>query len=86
VATLRLAYRGDWRAAPENPLAAMEAPELGCAAISAEWHGIHAVGLARATDAGPGVAAWTVRAPDVYCRLVGLGVGAVCVEADALDG
>lgn len=62
------------------------ATELGCAAISAEWHAIDADAVARATDAGLGVAAWTVRQADAYRRLEDLGVIAICAEAAALDG
>lgn len=62
------------------------ATELGCAAISAEWHSIDAAGVARANDAGLDVASWTVRDADDYRRLEALGLAAICVEAAALDG
>lgn len=62
------------------------AKELGCAAISAEWHAIDAAGVARATDVGLDVASWTVREADDYRRLEGLRLTAICVEAAALDG
>ena len=62
------------------------ATELGCAAISAEWHAIDATGVALAADAGLGVASWTVRDPAEYRRLEGLGLVGVCVEGAALDG
>jgi glycerophosphoryl diester phosphodiesterase len=62
------------------------ATDLGCTAISAEWHAIDEDGFTRAAEAGLEVAAWTVRDPDVYRRLVGLGVIAICAEAAALDG
>jgi glycerophosphoryl diester phosphodiesterase len=62
------------------------ATELGCAAISAEWHAIDATGVTRATDAGLEVASWTVREADDYRRLEGFGLAAICVEAGALDG
>jgi glycerophosphoryl diester phosphodiesterase len=62
------------------------ASSLGCSAISATWQAIDADGVARATDAGLGVAAWTVREPDDYRRLEALGLLAICVEAAALDG
>ena len=42
--------------------------------------------VARATDAGLKVAAWTVRSNADYERLAGLGVVAICAEAEALDG
>lgn len=62
------------------------ATDLGCAAISAEWHSIDDAGVSRAIEAGLEVAAWTVRDPDVYRRLADLGVIAICAEAAALDG
>jgi glycerophosphoryl diester phosphodiesterase len=62
------------------------ATSLECAAISATWQAIDADGVARAADAGLGVAAWTVREPDDYRRLEALGLIAICVEAAALDG
>ena len=62
------------------------ATELGCAAISAEWHAIDAAGVARARDAGLEVAAWTVRDADDFRRLETFGLAAICVEAAALDG
>jgi glycerophosphoryl diester phosphodiesterase len=61
-----------------------EARELGCAAISVEWHAVDEASVARATAAGLGVAAWTVRDVADYARLANLGVGAICVEAAAL--
>ena len=62
------------------------ARELGCAAISVEWHGVDADAVTRAHDAGLGFAAWTVRDEATYRRLEDLGAIAVCVEAGALDG
>ena len=62
------------------------ATSLGCAAISAEWRGIDDAGMARAAEAGLGVAGWTVRELDDYGRLEALGVMGICVEAAALDG
>ena len=62
------------------------ATDLGCSAISAEWHAIDEIGVSRAAEAGLEVAAWTVRDPDVFRRLAGLGVIAICAEAAALDG
>jgi glycerophosphoryl diester phosphodiesterase len=62
------------------------ATELGCTAISAEWHAIDADGVAAAADAGLAVASWTVREPAEYRRLEGLGLFGVCVEGAALDG
>ena len=62
------------------------ATELGCTAISAEWHAIDEAGVARAAEAGLAVAAWTVRGADDYRRLEALGVAAICAEAAALEG
>lgn len=62
------------------------ATSLGCAAVSADWHAIDAEGVARATAAGLGVAAWTVRELADYRRLEALGVTWICAEAAALDG
>jgi glycerophosphoryl diester phosphodiesterase len=63
-----------------------QALDLGCTAISAEWHAVDEASVARATSAGLGVAAWTVRDPADYARLAGLGLIAICAEAAALDG
>jgi glycerophosphoryl diester phosphodiesterase len=60
--------------------------ELGCEAVSCDHRRIDEAGVARAADAGLGVAAWTVRSPDDYDRLASLGVIAICAEAAALDG
>ena len=62
------------------------AQELGCEAISAEWHAIDEDAVRRARDAGLGVGAWTVRAEADYERLASLGLRAICAEASALDG
>ena len=62
-----------------------EAASLGCTAISAEWHGVDAEGVARAAAAGLGVATWTIRDRDGYGRLQALGLLAICVEAAALE-
>lgn len=59
---------------------------LGCEAVSADWRRIDGPAMARATDAGLAVAAWTVRSKADYDRLAGLGVVAICAEAGALDG
>lgn len=69
-----------------SPETISEAGELGCAAISAEWHGVDDAGVARAAAAGLGVATWTVREPDDYRRLQALGLLAICAEAAALEG
>lgn len=62
------------------------ATDLGCEAISAEWHSIDAAGVARASDAGLRVGAFTVRGADDYRALEALGLAAICAEAEALDG
>jgi glycerophosphoryl diester phosphodiesterase len=69
-----------------SPATVALATELGCETISAEWHAIDAAGIARAADAGLAVGAWTVRGADEYRALEALGLAAICVEADALDG
>ncbi len=68
-----------------SPATVALAAELGCEAISAEWHSIDAAGVARAADAALAVAAFTVRGVDTYRALEALGLAAICVEADALD-
>jgi glycerophosphoryl diester phosphodiesterase len=69
-----------------SPTTIERALELGCAAISVEWHGIDAEALARAREAGVGFAAWTVRDEATYRRLEDLGAIAICAESVALDG
>jgi glycerophosphoryl diester phosphodiesterase len=59
---------------------------LGCAALSVGWQALDADAVAAAREAGLDVAAWTVRDRDVYARLAGLGVVAICAEDAALDG
>ncbi len=60
--------------------------DLGCEAVSVDWRRIDEPAMARAADAGLQVAAWTVRSTADYDRLEALGVGAICAEAEALDG
>jgi glycerophosphoryl diester phosphodiesterase len=62
------------------------AAELGCQAISVEFHAIAPGALTTARLAGLDVAAWTVRRRSTYGRLQRLGIIAACVEAAALDG
>ena len=62
------------------------AVELGCRAISVEWHAIDRGGLERAGAAGLEVAAWTVRRRATAARLARRAIIAACVEAGALDG
>jgi glycerophosphoryl diester phosphodiesterase len=68
-----------------SPATVAEAVELGCVAISATYQTIDAESMARASAAGLGVAAWTVRTRAEYDRLEALGVIAICAEAEALD-
>jgi glycerophosphoryl diester phosphodiesterase len=62
------------------------AVELGCTAISVDFHAIDPSSIASTRAAGLDVAAWTVRRRTTYGRLQRLGVIAACVEAAALDG
>ena len=62
------------------------ATELGCTAISVDWHVIDAAALRRMAAAELDVAAWTVTRRPTYARLARLGVIAICVEGPALDG
>lgn len=62
------------------------ASELGCRAISVEWHAIDRRSMERARAADLEVAAWTVRRRPTHERLARLGVVAVCLEGAALDG
>jgi glycerophosphoryl diester phosphodiesterase len=62
------------------------AKELGCEAISVEWHSIDQASVGRAREAGLGVGAWTVRDAADYERLASLGLRAICAEGSALDG
>jgi glycerophosphoryl diester phosphodiesterase len=63
-----------------------QAIDLGCTGVSARHGSIDPASLAQATDAGLEVAGWTVRDLGTWKRLEALGVRAVCVEAEALDG
>ena len=69
-----------------SPATLALANDLGCEAISVEWHAIDADSVRRARDAGLGVGAWTVRNAADYARLAALGLRAICAEAAALDG
>lgn len=62
------------------------AAELGCLGIAVEWSAIDAPGVLAARTAGLSVAAWTVTERSDYTRLIELGVAAICVEGEALDG
>jgi glycerophosphoryl diester phosphodiesterase len=63
-----------------------QAIELGCQAISVDFHVIDRGSVAATRAAGLELAAWTVRRRTTYGRLQRLGVVAACVEAAALDG
>jgi glycerophosphoryl diester phosphodiesterase len=84
------AQRPDWprwlNAYDLSPDTIEMATSLGCEAISCEWRAVDEAGMARASEAGLEVAAWTVREIEDYRRLEALGVIAICVEAGALDG
>jgi glycerophosphoryl diester phosphodiesterase len=62
------------------------AAELGCRGVCIDWHVLDASAIARARAADLDVAAFTVRRRPTFVRLERLGVGAICVEAAALDG
>ena len=62
------------------------AASLGCAAVSVNWLAVDEGSVARARDAGLGVAAWTVRDLATYRRIAELGAVAICAEDAALDG
>lgn len=69
-----------------KPATVATAAELGCLGIAAQWKAIRPAGVAAARAVGLSVIAWTVTDRSVYTRLVELGVAAVCVEDEALDG
>jgi glycerophosphoryl diester phosphodiesterase len=69
-----------------DPATIARAVELGCRGMSVEWHALDRAAVARVRAAGLDLAAWTVRRRTTYARLERLGVGAICVEAAALDG
>jgi glycerophosphoryl diester phosphodiesterase len=60
--------------------------ELGCRGIAVQWRAIDRLTVAAAHDAGLEVASYTVRRGPTFDRLARLGVVAVCVEGNALDG
>jgi glycerophosphoryl diester phosphodiesterase len=62
------------------------AAELGCRAVSVDFHVIDRGSIAAARVADLEVSAFTVRRRDTFGRLQRLGVIAACVEAAALDG
>jgi glycerophosphoryl diester phosphodiesterase len=69
-----------------SPATIATAADLGCRAVSFEWHAVDAAAIARAHAVGLEVASWTVRRRSTFARLARLGVTAMCVEAAALDG
>jgi glycerophosphoryl diester phosphodiesterase len=69
-----------------SPATIATASELGCQALSVEWHALDAAAVARVRATGLAVTAWTVRRRATYARLERLGMAAICVEAAALDG
>jgi glycerophosphoryl diester phosphodiesterase len=62
------------------------AAELGCRAVSVDFHAIDRGSIAAARAADLEISAFTVRRRDTFGRLQRLGVIAACVEAAALDG
>ncbi len=58
--------------------------ELECVGVSVEWAALTRATVRAAEVAGLQVAAWTVTERATYTRLVELGVGAICVEGEAL--
>lgn len=78
---------GRWLNADDAARAAIDrAASLGCTGVSLEWHRVDEDALAHASGAGLEVAAWTTRDPAIVRRMDALGVRAVCVEAEALEG
>ena len=59
---------------------------LGCRGVAVHWRALDPRSVTRAQTAGLDVASWTVRRRPTFDRLARLGVVAVCVEANALDG
>jgi glycerophosphoryl diester phosphodiesterase len=62
------------------------AQALGCAGVAIQWRALDDRSVALARAAGLEVIAWTVRRRPTFDRLARIGVGAMCVEAAALDG
>ncbi|MEA2537899.1 MAG: glycerophosphoryl diester phosphodiesterase [Chloroflexota bacterium] len=69
-----------------EPATIATAEELGCVGIAAQWRAINTAGMAAARNASLAVMAWTVTRRSTYARLVQLGVAAICVEGEALEG
>jgi glycerophosphoryl diester phosphodiesterase len=62
------------------------ATALACVGIATWWESIDAETMELARAAGLEIAAYTVRDRTTFDRLANLGVSAVCVEDEALDG
>jgi glycerophosphoryl diester phosphodiesterase len=62
------------------------AEALGCTGVAVLWRALDERAVALAREAGLEVIAWTVRRRPTFDRLARIGVGAMCVEAAALDG
>ena len=69
-----------------TPATIAVAVQLRCRGIAVEWHALDTAAITHALAAGLEVTAWTVRRRATFARLARLGVGAICVEAAALDG
>ena len=62
------------------------AQALGCTGVAVQWRALDERSVALVLAAGLEVIAWTVRRRPTFDRLARIGVGAMCVEAAALDG
>jgi glycerophosphoryl diester phosphodiesterase len=69
-----------------GPVTIRVAVDLGCAGVSVGWRALDPDAVRAAQSAGLAVAAWTVTERPVFTRLVELGVQAICVEGEALEG
>jgi len=78
---------GRWLNADDPSRAAIDrAASLGCTGVSLEWHRVDEAAVSHGSSAGLDVAAWTIRDQETVRRMDALGVRAVCVEGEALDG
>jgi glycerophosphoryl diester phosphodiesterase len=62
------------------------AVQVGCQGLAVEWHAVDASSVETVRAAGLTLTAWTVRESETFDTLEALGVIAMCVEAEALDG
>ena len=62
------------------------AQSVGCTGVAVQWRALDERSVALAREAGLEVIGWTVRRRPTFDRLARIGVGAMCVEAAALDG